>query len=314
MQESMEFTAVFEKAYRVAYHYVGEHHTAEDIAQETSIKLWMRAGVDEIHSVDGWVYQTAKHAAFDILKKQKRWTSMAEMDFMIAPPLYEEGPDLLTRLEEVPDEVVTQRERAFVQRAMTVEGSLHKVAQVLRTRYDVVRNRLYRIRQEIALYQLIQDGVIHTAHPSGTRIHANISNFLKKLHHCLQQDCLDEMSGYFRDATVIQPVPQLNMGTIHHYTLDELQSRHYMINVNYFTPEKQFRACRIEVELGEFGALRVLRFPIMPSLIVKVALADLDADTRALIEEDRRGVPACTEEDAQRIAAEIAGAEKIFEL
>jgi len=308
-----QYPAVFQKAYRVAYHYIGEHYAAEDVAQDTSIKLWMHVGLGRVHAVDAWLYVTARNGAFTFLKRQKRVTLLEDMDFVVAPRIYEEGPDLLTRLDEIPPEVISAKERAFVATVIARKGDLSLAAQVLNTRKSVVRNRLYRVRQEIALYRSIQNGVVHTPHPSGTRIHANISNFLKKLQHCLTHDCLAEMSGYFQDAAIEGPVPDLQMGRLHNYTLDELQSRHYMINVNYFTPEKEFRAYRVEVSFGKFGALRVLRFPILPKMIVQVAQADMDAETRELLAEDRFGVPGCSEADVEKILREVAGAKKIFE-
>lgn len=58
--------------YRTAYRYIGNPHDAEDIAQETFMKMWRNLKkFDSAQEFKPWLFTIAKHAALDFLKKKK---------------------------------------------------------------------------------------------------------------------------------------------------------------------------------------------------------------------------------------------------
>lgn len=67
----------YQGAVNVVYRLCGDIHLAEDVAQETFLKVW-----DKLHtykpvgSFRGWVYRIAANAALDILRKKREEVDM----------------------------------------------------------------------------------------------------------------------------------------------------------------------------------------------------------------------------------------------
>jgi RNA polymerase sigma-70 factor, ECF subfamily len=142
-------------AYRVALRLCGNHHDAQDIAQEALIAAWenlarFRAG----SSFSTWLYQIVTRRALNKVTRSR-------------------GADLVDLLEEVADPVAgpaAQAERnlavdavtdalaalPFAQRAVVVlhhfEGlSYAEVAEVTRSTVPAVRSHLFRARRTLGL-------------------------------------------------------------------------------------------------------------------------------------------------------------------
>lgn len=71
-----EFNEIYEKyknlVLKAAYIYSGDYEASEDITQDTFLKLYI--GYDELRkdNIPSWLYTTAKNAALNLKKKQKR--------------------------------------------------------------------------------------------------------------------------------------------------------------------------------------------------------------------------------------------------
>ena len=71
-----EFNEIYEKyknlVLKAAYIYSGDYEASEDITQDTFMKLYI--GYDKLRkdNIPSWLYTTAKNAALNLKKKQKR--------------------------------------------------------------------------------------------------------------------------------------------------------------------------------------------------------------------------------------------------
>lgn len=94
-QDQRRFTQLFEahekKIYGVALHILGDHTQAEDAAQQTWLKLvqnWERISALSWKETEGYVVTTAKNAALDILRTERKTVDFPEgWD----PPAREDG-------------------------------------------------------------------------------------------------------------------------------------------------------------------------------------------------------------------------------
>ncbi len=71
-----EFNEIYEKyknlVLQAAYIYSGDYREAEDITQDTFLKLYMGYGEMRKDNIPSWLYTTAKNAALNFKKKQER--------------------------------------------------------------------------------------------------------------------------------------------------------------------------------------------------------------------------------------------------
>ena len=60
-----------DKLFRLAFRITLNQQDAEDVVQETLIKIWNRRDQwDEIESLEGWALTIARNMALDVLRKQ----------------------------------------------------------------------------------------------------------------------------------------------------------------------------------------------------------------------------------------------------
>lgn len=100
--------------YALAYSIVGDHHLAEDLIQETFVRVWRGAGSysPQVGSVRGWLFAILRNYAIDYLRKQRQRSTPREV------PLGEIECNEHLSLEDTWEEVWRREERAQLCRAM----------------------------------------------------------------------------------------------------------------------------------------------------------------------------------------------------
>ena len=100
--------------YALAYRMVRDHQLAEDLMQETFVRVWRHAASysPQAGSVRGWLFAILRNYAIDYLRKQRQRSTPREV------PLGEVECDNRLTLEDTWEEVWRREERAQLNRAM----------------------------------------------------------------------------------------------------------------------------------------------------------------------------------------------------
>lgn len=100
--------------YALAYSMVSDHQLAEDLMQETFVRVWRHAASysPQAGSVRGWLFAILRNYAIDYLRKQRQRSTPREV------PLGEIECDNRLALEDTWEEVWRREERAQLVRAM----------------------------------------------------------------------------------------------------------------------------------------------------------------------------------------------------
>lgn len=103
-----------QELYSLAYSIVGDHQLAEDLIQETFVRVWRHAESysPQAGSVRGWLFAILRNYAIDYLRKQRQRSTPREV------PLGEIECDDRLALEDTWEEVWRREERAQLCRAM----------------------------------------------------------------------------------------------------------------------------------------------------------------------------------------------------
>ena len=84
-----EFTAIYEEhkdfILRTAYKYSGSKEAAEDIMQETFLKLYMGYDTMKKDNISSWLYTTARNQALNYRKKMRREELTIDDEFSFVP-------------------------------------------------------------------------------------------------------------------------------------------------------------------------------------------------------------------------------------
>ncbi|MEH7086246.1 sigma-70 family RNA polymerase sigma factor [Neobacillus drentensis] len=66
------FEAYVDDLYRYLYSLSKNHHTAEDLVQETFYRAYLQLSEDDINHIKPWLFKVAYHAFIDFIRKHKR--------------------------------------------------------------------------------------------------------------------------------------------------------------------------------------------------------------------------------------------------
>lgn len=66
------FEAYVDDLYRYLFSLSKNHHTAEDLVQETFYRAYLQLSEDDISQIKPWLFKVAYHAFIDFIRKHKR--------------------------------------------------------------------------------------------------------------------------------------------------------------------------------------------------------------------------------------------------
>ncbi|HCJ45530.1 MAG: RNA polymerase sigma factor [Candidatus Moranbacteria bacterium] len=142
--------------YYFVFQFVHDRQTAEDIVQDTWIKVWKhKASFDRQRSVKTWIFTIAKNTTFDFLKKKKTlpFSSLqdeedgyifdASDEHMLLPDEIfereESRENIFSAIERLPDLY-----RALLFLAYHDDFSLGEIASLLGVPYNTIKSRHQR--------------------------------------------------------------------------------------------------------------------------------------------------------------------------
>ena len=137
-----------EMALRVAFQIVGDWDDAEDVCQESFIKVYRHLGRYRArHKFSTWLYRIVTHTAIDLLRRQQR-TQRTELPDDVPVASREEATDWQLSLEKVLSELTPKQRSAFVLRDL--QGfPLEEVAEILDCSGITARVHLHQARKRL---------------------------------------------------------------------------------------------------------------------------------------------------------------------
>lgn len=143
------YTLVF----HIAYSMTKESHAAEDIVQETFIKIFAKLHtLQDVEKLEGWIKTIARRTTYDALRKQKKWNETALEDVYL-----NEGSEIDTQYEE--NEIAEMVEKTMekldslsreILRLKLIEGYTdEEIARELSIKLGTVKSRIHRAKAKV---------------------------------------------------------------------------------------------------------------------------------------------------------------------
>jgi len=142
--------------YNFVMQFVNDQTLAEDIVQETFVKVWKHlARFDERKKFKTWIFTIAKNTAFDALKKKKNIPFSSFSDEQ-GKNMLENIIDTSEQVEDILDRQTTQEElsekmafltplyRTILTLCYRDQFSLHEIALILGEPYNTIKSRHQR--------------------------------------------------------------------------------------------------------------------------------------------------------------------------
>ena len=266
MQDAVDYNLVLRKAYQVSMHYVSENDMANDIAQATAIKYYLNIEKIEERKSNSWIFTVSKNLSFNYLKKRKREFDYSKSYF--ENELQVENIIIKTSLRIDEIDVINAKEKTLLKQYYNISGNLTLLAKQTRIKKEVLRQKIYRLEQEVKLFKLIKNGIISTNSIPGTKLHRKIKNFLSKLKKCLNECNLLKMKHYFSECKINNEVSSIKITKIAQYDVDIIDHHKYLLNIGYYDPDNNVKFFRLRFEISEGSTIKVIEFPIMPKKVI----------------------------------------------
>jgi len=141
--------------YYLAYGIIYNHHLAEEISQETFIRLWksLKSGrFDENRSLYPWIRTICVNLTRDFLKNKKRQTRlMTEMALQEKDCTYEPEPTSNDKMEKIGRalESLPPDKREVLTLRLVEDLSYKEISEQLNCSIGTVMSRLFRARLEL---------------------------------------------------------------------------------------------------------------------------------------------------------------------
>jgi RNA polymerase sigma-70 factor, ECF subfamily len=132
-----------DKVFRLACGMLGDEAQAEDVAQETFVRVWKGLGKFRGESsLSTWIFTIARRACLDALKRRKKTVCLDEV--VERPRVDRELLDIDALLQELPE-----REREAVVLFYLEDRSYEEVARTMETPMGTVKTLLFRARKQM---------------------------------------------------------------------------------------------------------------------------------------------------------------------
>jgi RNA polymerase sigma factor (sigma-70 family) len=144
-----------DRVYRLAYRLAGNQHDAEDITQETFIRVFRSLDSFKPGSFEGWLHRITTNVFLDMVRRRQRirMESLPEETDRIAgrepsPEAAWDAANLDPDLQAALDDLLPEFRAALV--LCDVEGlSYEEIGQTLGVKLGTVRSRIHRARQAL---------------------------------------------------------------------------------------------------------------------------------------------------------------------
>lgn len=140
------------KLFRFAQKMVYDHSLAEDVVQESMIKIWKaKTPFEDIKNIEAWAMRITKNVALDKLKSKHRRTEDLENAYDLStreanPEDQAQTSDLMEKIQKLLEQIPEKQKMVFHLR--DIEGLSYKeIAEALDMPLTQVKTNLFRARQ-----------------------------------------------------------------------------------------------------------------------------------------------------------------------
>jgi len=186
-----------------------------------------------------------------------------------------------------------------------------KTAAKFEMSYQTLRKKVYRIHQEILLYQKIEMGHVRTRPIPGTKLHENTLRFLLKLKSSLNNNDFSIFKEYEIDESQQNKLKSMKIKNVVSYQIVFKEQNLYKLFVPYFDFDNNFNCFWINLKING-SKISVASIPETPSLIKQVQRSDLPHPLQKTFRDGPDGLPSISVQELDKKLAECGDKVKVI--
>ncbi|OQY40312.1 MAG: hypothetical protein B6226_00165 [Candidatus Cloacimonetes bacterium 4572_65] len=287
-----ELGRALKKAKYIALKYVKNENIAEEIAQTASIKLFLNyTKIDEI-SLNNWIYKVTKNLCMDYFRKHKQDKELNDELYYLDNLPHEEESSSLSN-QELNLELysfINKKDREILERYYLKQEGINELARAYKLKQKALKNKIYRLEQEIKLYHLIDSDVIYFKPVPATKLTKKINSFISSLVKALENNDLHSMSRYLKDTKFNDAIDRIHIKSYETCKLQRDKDDNYLLLIGYLDFEDKIKVFYISFTITEARNVQVIEFPILPKRVLVIGKEYCDSKTAEKKYLNKRGV------------------------
>lgn len=259
------------KAKQIAMNYVKNEDKAEEIAQLSSIQLFLNYDKIDKAKINSWLFTVTRNLCMNYFRDnkidQELLVDSQELEKYVAfenqHPVEELNLDLYT--------FISARDKAILKKYYYDNVPIAKLAQSFKIKQPQLKHKIYLLENEIKLFHLLDSPKVCFKPVPGTKLTTNLNRFISVLVDALNNNDLYLMKRYFKDAIIHDYINKIKIKSYEASKIEVESKNNYLIMIGYLDFDDNIRVFNIRFTITDSGNILVLEIPIIPE---KVLLLD----------------------------------------
>ena len=268
MNNEQLYNNIWEKAYCTAFAIINNATDAEDIAQVSTIKFYLKKAT--IEKPLSWIVIVAKHEAIKKKEEKSKILQLKNKE-IIADKLAIKEPNLDDYIdannETVENLNVSDQE---AKKLLSVEDykifrlwekfnfDIKKIAKIKKISNKQATEIVYRMKRNLRAAKLQKEGYIGTKKIIDYNLNKKIIYFIKKFTEKMKANKINALHSYLELYN--DPIPKLDIYKYYDYQIRKIDTNIFSLSVPYKTSENKIRVFTVNFLLNKKNAIKIIKF------------------------------------------------------
>ncbi len=285
----IDYDNVLKICREIGFRYLNNQDEVQEVSQLVAIDLFNNLDKINPERINGWLFTVTKHKCFAIIKSKKNSKEvLTDTSFFnklcSAKEMKEDTSE--DELDLYKYDFISTQNKAILDRYYHEHHSIEALARAYKIKAKTLKQRIYKIEQEIKLFHLVNSNKLAFDSLPSTKLNNNLLNFLRKLKTALESNKLQEMTTYLEDCIIHDSINKINMMKFRTSKIRIIGPNKYKFLVTYINEKQQPRFFFIAFELRGKNGIHITELPIFPK---EVSLIEVSEKSKKLKSKDLAG-------------------------
>lgn len=263
----IDYDKALNYSYNVACKYIGDSDKAQDIAQLAAIQLFLNIERIDPDSLLNWLFTVTKNLCFKQFK-----VSQKNKEVLFEPHILEnfkisEIKNDDYKLDFYSYDFIKQSDQELLHKYYNEHYKVSDLAKAYKIKKKKLKDKIYRLSNEIILFQRMNDNVFTTSIP-GTKLHNKLYYFLGEFIKALNANKLVEFSEKLVDCIIHDSINDIEIKSLRKITIDFFSEEYYQGIIFYRDFSDEVKVFLFKFKLEKGNKIKILEFPLLPKFVV----------------------------------------------
>ena len=267
---------VLEKSKFIALKYVKDIDVAEEIAQLSSIQLYLNYDKIDKAKLSNWLFTVTRNLCMDFHRERSKSKEILVDPLEMSQVIAFEKDHTMEELDFDVYDFITEADKNLLKKYYNQNVAISKLAKDFKIKQNQLKRKIYSLENEIKQFHLINSDVVYFNPVPTTKLTKKIDNFIKVLVKALKNNDLVSMKRYCKDAIIHDSIEKIKIKSFEVCKIKITKDNAYQLVIGYLDFNNQVKFFNVKFIITELGGIQVLEMPIMPKRVLVLDKANID--------------------------------------